>query len=518
MRNPCIQTMRMLLRRRKLFKLVVLVSIIPVIFYLMVCQPNEKQMDENLPLDQMYRNKTGSDVLVAYHNKSKVHSSGYLRNSPSFSGKDETMRWIDVANDYCNSPFTRTTGNEGNIPEGFRLRNVHVFIHHGDRTSIHRSPWYGPEVFNCKFNTWYNGSNTKFSRFTDYMDMMAGKQGRRNHFLNWALYPDRDVCANSILTSRGALQHLQLGQHLSESYNRHVSLFNPKLSLTNQINVKSTSTSRTYQSAVAFLYGFLPRFNISHLKIENSPDMHFCTKQYSVQKSCYCKHAKELLILSEQIQKKFDRENSYVQKYYEPVTKLFDVASAPPVTAVAEALVPFFCHNITLPCSYLESPHGCRELIGDIWNTIIVRERLKYNDSDLNYLKYSSIVMTPVLIEIIIRIKNIVEKRPTPKFVLYSGHDVTLSPLLYVLGLQDEKWPPYASRVVIELLEHDHDASLNKFYLRFLYNGIDKTEKVIFCRGLTYKRLCSLTHFTEFVFMKMLRRFGYNSYYDACSR
>jgi hypothetical protein len=350
------------------------------------------------------------------------------------------------------------------------------------------------------------------------MDRMAGKQGIRNHFLNWALYPDKDLCADSMLTSKGALQHLMLGQSLFETYTLNKDLFNEKLSINSQVYVKSTSSSKVYQSTVAFLYGFLPKFNISNMKIENSPDLHFCTKQFAVQKSCYCKYANKLKIKSMKIQSKCKGYDAVEKKHSDIMKEVFGNGILPSDFAMAEAIMPLFCHDITIPCWLSLSDKNCEEFLSDIWSAVIAQERARYNDHNLYYLKYSSIVMTPILIEIINRIKNIVENRHTPKFILYSSQESTLSPLLYVFSLHDGKWPAYASRVVIELYEHLGNISKNRFFLRFLYNGKDKTDSVIFCKGLTFKGLCSLRYFTDFVFTKMLRRFGFNSYYDACSR
>ncbi|CAN0385483.1 unnamed protein product, partial [Hapterophycus canaliculatus] len=37
------------------------------------------------------------------------------------------------------------------------------------------------------------------------------------------------------------------------------------------------------------------------------------------------------------------------------------------------------------------------------------------------------------------------------KFVLFSGHDTVVAPLLAALGAYDCRWPPYASHVAFEL-------------------------------------------------------------------
>jgi len=42
----------------------------------------------------------------------------------------------------------------------------------------------------------------------------------------------------------------------------------------------------------------------------------------------------------------------------------------------------------------------------------------------------------------------------TPRFVLYSGHDSTIMPLLASLGAKDMDWTPYASMLLIEVCTH----------------------------------------------------------------
>ena len=46
------------------------------------------------------------------------------------------------------------------------------------------------------------------------------------------------------------------------------------------------------------------------------------------------------------------------------------------------------------------------------------------------------------------------------KFVLYSGHDMTMMTMLYVLGVYDFKWPKYAADVKIELYQDKVCSSL----------------------------------------------------------
>jgi hypothetical protein len=213
------------------------------------------------------------------------------------------------------------------------------------------------------------------------------------------------------------------------------------------------------------------------------------------------------------------KNSSYFKDLRNFVSELFkiDKNDLKWLSGIADALVPTFCHNFTIPCSTF-NPSKCvdHKLLGKIWDAITDKEFSNWDDPSFNFLKYCSIKMTPVLIEVFHRIKELIENKNTPKFILYSGHDVTLSPLLYVLGLHDGRWPPYASRVVMELYENENDLTEEKYFLKFLYNGLDKTEKVVFCKNKTLNGLCKLKLFSDFITHEILNRFGYRDYGDAC--
>ena len=59
------------------------------------------------------------------------------------------------------------------------------------------------------------------------------------------------------------------------------------------------------------------------------------------------------------------------------------------------------------------------------------------------------------------------------KLTIFSGHDTVIAPVLAALGVYKQYciWPPYASRIVVELYQASENASL--YYLRVLYNGED---------------------------------------------
>lgn len=60
------------------------------------------------------------------------------------------------------------------------------------------------------------------------------------------------------------------------------------------------------------------------------------------------------------------------------------------------------------------------------------------------------------------------------KLFLYSTHDVTLIPLLIALGIFDQKWPPYAADITLELYQHKKSKG---WFTRLTYNGKEQVVK-----------------------------------------
>ncbi|XP_068122290.1 lysophosphatidic acid phosphatase type 6 [Hyperolius riggenbachi] len=74
------------------------------------------------------------------------------------------------------------------------------------------------------------------------------------------------------------------------------------------------------------------------------------------------------------------------------------------------------------------------------------------------------------------------------KLILYASHDVTIIPLLMALGIFDEKWPPYASDLTLELYQHQKS---KQWYGRLCYNGEEQVMRG--CRSA----LCPLEDFLD---------------------
>lgn len=388
-----------------------------------------------------------------------------------------------------------------------------MFIRHGDRTPGHSVPGYRGAKFNCNFSSWYTGNDEKIKKFAARMDAMAGQ---RSSFNDEPLFPNKAWCDNSVLTSRGALQHIKLGKRLQNSYIDKRELLDRNNPYGAQLFIKCTKFSRTYESAVSFLYGFLPELNISRVNIWPMKGTGFCSEKSMKIASCFCERLSRLSrMIRERVPQSTTGEAYRLQLV---ISRIFEqpVKMIPHITGIGDALAPTFCHDLPLPCRHdSKSPSenaNCvtLSLMGEIWKEII--NELKSNN-DSTYIEAATLKLYPVLHEIATHMNNLRSSTFAPRFVLYSGHDVTLTPLLLLFGLHDGKWPPYASRFIFETLHHE---TTNEYYLRLVYNGKDVTREVTFCKSDIQDGVCPLEAFQKFVLEEMLQRFAYKGFTDAC--
>ncbi|XP_045334854.1 lysophosphatidic acid phosphatase type 6 isoform X2 [Leopardus geoffroyi] len=98
----------------------------------------------------------------------------------------------------------------------------------------------------------------------------------------------------------------------------------------------------------------------------------------------------------------------------------------------------------------------------------------------------------------------------TRKLYLYAAHDVTLMPLLIILGIFDHKWPPFAVDLTMELYQHRES---KEWFVQLYYRGeqvpkgcpdqlcpLDKFLNTLSAYALSpekYHTLCSQAHVIE---------------------
>ncbi|PAV65289.1 hypothetical protein WR25_13029 [Diploscapter pachys] len=95
---------------------------------------------------------------------------------------------------------------------------------------------------------------------------------------------------------------------------------------------------------------------------------------------------------------------------------------------------------------------------------------------------------------------------------IFSGHDVSLTPLARCLRFPYIDPPYYATRMVFEI----YDNSNGSFFIRVLYDGVDVTSHLSFCKNKLIDSLCPATLFQNY-FDTFLQNFlGISSVSEVC--
>lgn len=395
---------------------------------------------------------------------------------------------------YCNFPM-HTSGAEGSLSlekplnqQRFHLEMVQVLIRHGDRTPAMFIPNMdnGNYDYDCTFRTKNQDHRQVFEEYTEATRRMTTREFQKGSRSFHNLLPSGQTCQIGQLTQRGFLQHFALGKHLRTAYG---SLINTDIKSSN-LHVRSTRRTRCLQSAAAFLSGLLTKDTIlkEGVTINVTSDIWFQEDDNGIRYKCPSLK---------------NRWNEYKQgrKYIagaekiEPIMQQFSGllrvprASLPTIIFLTDTIYTRLCYNYPLPCG----PGGCvsEQMAAKAMNHAI------WAFAE-NYTGIADVATHPMLIQIAKRMVNKSQHKSSLKFVLYSGHDSTVTPLLINLGVNDRtRWTPYATRVVFELWRDTlvdsskQPDSLDNFYFRVLVNGKVVTGEMEFCGDALVKgELC----------------------------
>lgn len=417
-------------------------------------------------------------------------------------------RQYSPATDYCNFMDVGKTTDEGNVIGDAELVSMTVVLRHGDRFHMGDSrvgDIESPRV-SCKLST-EGETDKRISTYINLMNQMIGSMPTSSRVGGWRFppYPNSSLCAPELLSPAGVRQHLKNGEELRQAYAAKLNL--------SSVGAKSTDYARTYQSALAFLHGLNPQLSWSQLEIERVSSTRFCSAR--AVGNCACMRL-DALARSARAAVKFawEREDSAYSQFVAHASRLLasNVAAPYPWESAFDFLSQFTCRKLQLPCN-----NGSCFLEGHVnllWRHLQYYSRKLALNSDFE--SKCRIEMHPLLTEIASRFnsfvgKNWLEAAP-PQVLVYSGHDVTVTPLLIALGVPLGSWPPYASRLVFEQLR---DTKRSRHYIRVLFNGADVTRKLRFCRKQD-SGPCPLEDFSAFVESGNLGELGYRSYYAAC--
>lgn len=284
--------------------------------------------------------------------------------------------------------------------------------------------------------------------------------------------------------------------------------------------VRSTEYSRTFQSAMALLTGFLHKsdtFNsteLVHINVE-STYTNMCSQKLAGM-SCNCPLLERLSKIKHTFYQKYISNSTLYRSIKAQMSRILAVPSEklPWIGAMLDALMPYACHNAPLPCG----SNGCVTwpLVNQMWQ--FVHNMSASEHGSYVHEKADRLRAYPLLTEICLNLRNVTHGS-TNKLTVYSGHDQTLLPILTSLGIFDFEWLPYASRLVFELYRSLYKPvqkiANGTYVLKIVYNGKDKTSQVRMCKTLE-SGMCRLDDFCGHLENFELQYYLANSYDEAC--
>ncbi|ELT92533.1 hypothetical protein CAPTEDRAFT_92537 [Capitella teleta] len=399
----------------------------------------------------------------------------------------------------------------GEGPPGYKIVHVHLFIRHGDRSPMYTLPNHKAPSLSCSLRN--RDEAIEFISTMDAVRTSLPKKRPKSYLNRHNFYPDTKVCNGAMLTDLGALQHLSLGRHLHKKYIVKLRLLQTN-NTKEQLYVRSTDYSRTFQSALALVHGLQPGFDLSELNLDIVQSTHMCSHTSS-DLPCKCQTTRDLLIAIKKEERRRQANDSAIMTIKAEVGQVLAVppSSLPWVSAILEVAMTHICHDLPLPCVNINGSSSCIswQTVGKMWSHHDKEGLL----STSNYAAHrrDRLLMHPLLYEVANRLLHVTRNEERTRVVLYSGHDLTLTPLLKVLGLFDGRWPPYASRLALETWRN-HD---NEHFIRVVYNGEDVTSSLRLCdHDELVDGLCPLDKFIYFVRYKDIQFFGKSSYAEAC--
>nr|XP_045582239.1 2-phosphoxylose phosphatase 1-like [Procambarus clarkii]XP_045582240.1 2-phosphoxylose phosphatase 1-like [Procambarus clarkii] len=384
----------------------------------------------------------------------------------------------------CNPPDRIQRHQEGVLPPQYELSGVMIVLRHGDRGPLlhvrnlssincgYKS--YGTQVYKKYVSDILNVSKTN-----SYINFVGP-------FMKYPLLPLPSKCGIGHLTPQGVLQHLQLGKILKEIYFYEFNLLGNKQEL-DDIVIYSTKYRRTFQSVLAFLYSFIPNFDISKIRMREGKGVSFCENDCRCEKTDY-------------FDQKYDQERKDYRKSHPGVVDL--VRSINPLIkanpsaedivnplVMRDALLSYVCHGATLPCNN----DKCVK-VEDV-TSLISYEEWEGKQKRTSAQRKAAKLRSYGLLKNIIATMDGMIGDAKPRVVIYSGHDKTLKYLLDSLAVPNYQLPYYASRLIVELYRNSSVAQNSEYrasyFFRLVYNGKDITKSIPFCDSFTIKQLKS---------------------------
>ncbi len=374
--------------------------------------------------------------------------------------------------------FSSPLVQDGHLPRdisgNYELVQVHIVARHGDRSPISPISIGSPQYYECGLTSDIKNW-TKLKDFPHLKSLVHGSE--KSHSVHELVFPGTDSkrCGQAKLTKRGYHQHRVLGQMLSKRYSKMLS----SNDLVSDMFVQSTDYSRTIRSGAAFLLGFLP----DRAELRRSTVIYVSPGNYDFLQAPPpwinatfkpCKHYSSFHDKMLKETEYYKTERSVYHPLLEKLTSMFHIPTnnKPRITQLFDVIATRGCH-------FREDPLPCYH--GKCMDYFFANKLFEFTDwTYFNRCTSSSslVAALPFLRHSILGIMDdiVMGEKNAKKIILSFTHDVTMTNILYALGIHLNRWIAYASRLNFELWRSkDQTAS---FHIRVLFNGIPVTQKL----------------------------------------
>ncbi|TNN01295.1 hypothetical protein fugu_010677 [Takifugu bimaculatus] len=244
---------------------------------------------------------------------------------------------------YCNTPNGSEQAWEGHSPADYRLLSVQVMIRHGDRYPLYTIPKTKRPAIDCTLSASRSPSHPLLTPYISHMGL-GGRAKWEAPLNSVPRIPNHSSCEVGELTQTGVVQHLHNGQLLRQAYRHHSIL--PSDWSPHQLGVETTSRSRTVQSGLAFLYGFLPDFDWGRVSVRHQWSTLFCGA------ACDCPARNRYLEEEQRRQYRLRVADRELEKTYADMARTVGVLTrhlraANPI----DSLLCHLCHGLPFPCA-----------------------------------------------------------------------------------------------------------------------------------------------------------------------
>jgi len=252
------------------------------------------------------------------------------------------------------------------------------------------------------------------------------------------------------LTSRGKMQQYELGQWVRERYNGFLSSNYSE----QEIVVRSTDVDRTLMSALSNLAGLYPpagywKWNLN-LAWQPIP-VHTVPQEEDMLLSSHAECPRFTQLHKEVL------EGSFMKSIYNENKELFEFISKNSGENITDIVhLDYVFDTLLIESKYgMDLPQWTNEVFpgGKFKELRDLSFTVDTFDHEMKRLKGG-----PFVKEMVEHFDSVANNTLSPsnrKMFMYSAHDTTVAPVLHTLGVFNMIAPPYASMVIVELLNRD---------------------------------------------------------------